>query len=163
MSFSLKVIACLHLGPWKFQKLQSSPFSSTSGQLLCSPPPALYAARPPLWAASPRHLFLALAPTRRSQPAPSLLGRALELPSLATQPRTAQRPPPRRRSGGLAAEPQASNSRAQQHQGDSFMLSRTLSLQFPDPNPQNSAAVRSNPGKLHTAVEPTSPQPLRPC
>jgi len=68
--------------------LQSSPFSSTSGQLLCSPPPALYAACPPLSAASPRHLLLALA-SRVAQKLPTAL-----YPSRCALPASPRRPEP---------------------------------------------------------------------
>ena len=73
----LKVISVLQLGPWKFQKLQSSPFSSTSGQLLywlcrrrvAAPPTALgRLPAPPLaragFHASPRNSTAAFAPRR---------------------------------------------------------------------------------------------------
>ena len=79
---------------------------------------------------------------------------ALELPSLATPPRTAQRPPPRRRGGELAAEPQASNSRAQQHQEGPFTLSRMLSLQFPDPNPRTAPPSAQTPASLTSSSNP---------
>ena len=52
LSFSLKVIAVLQLGPWNFWKLQISPDSSTSCLLACSAPLAAAAVqhRPPHWA-----------------------------------------------------------------------------------------------------------------
>ena len=112
MSFSLKVIVCLQSGPWIFWKLQTGPFSSTSGQLLCSAPPACRSAAHRSGPPPQRHLLPACLlyssgrrrcaappaalgrpeatscsrwpPTRRARAAAALLPLALELPCSAT-------------------------------------------------------------------------------
>ena len=106
-------------------------------------------------------LCFALAPTRRpgAAPPPSFL--ALEPPRpchAPTQlPEPPRRPPPRRRRGATAAAPQGLLSRAPQPLENPYTLFRTLSLRFPAPTPQNTAAAPQNAGELTLAVEPTPP------
>ena len=154
MSFSLKVIAILHLGPGNFWKLQNSPFSPSSCLLACSvfphrrcavSPAPWRASRPPLLRAGARASLRSFS---------TALGLALVPPPFATPPRTASRSPPRRRHGGPTAAPQGLISRAHEH----YFYLRKLFLSsfrlFRAPTPQNAAAAPLELRRAHPAVDP---------
>src|SRR6185437_6100492 len=78
---------------------------------------------------------VALSPTRRPESPPPLLCFALALHLPCHAPRTSSRPPPRRRRGELAAEPQDPFQRAHEHLKDpsDLFLSFFCSLLAPTP------------------------------
>ena len=132
------------------------PFSFLPAPLLPAP---LNRAAPP--AASPANSDFAFASRwhPRVAPPPSFL--ALEPPrpchAPTPLPEPPRRPPPRRRRGATAAAPQGLLLRAPQPLENPYTLFRTLSLRFPTPAPQNTAAAPQNAGELTLAVEPTPP------
>ena len=75
-------------------------------------------------------------------------------PPLATLPRRAPRPPPRRRRGELGIEPGFPISRAPQPQEHSRNTFPSHPLQLPTQTPQNTAAVHTHAGELALTVAP---------
>ena len=169
MSFSLKVILVLHLGPWKFWKLQMGPFSpSPVCPSLSHRRPTVPRRPPPFWAGR--------RPTPVSPPlhASSLdpwthYPLALELPSLATPPRSSSRLPPRRPPTGARRRPQFRLLLGRAHPRALFLaIPSTLGLtnrsaepcfSIPPPLPSICAAARRPPVERPPR---TSTSPVRP-
>ena len=110
--------------------------------------------RPPLWAAYPRHLLLALASTRRAEAPHRSTPRAVPSPRLATRSEDCRRPPPRRRRGWPTAAPQSPIPRAPEHYKHPRKLFLSFFRSFPLPRPQSAAAIHLNAGKLDAAANP---------
>ena len=109
MSFSLKVIAYLQNGPWKFWKLENSPFLPPPGPSPVFPGAAVQSLSPAPWRARPAALRFALAPTRRPRAPPPPLASRCALPCRATRPRRAQsRPRGRHRDAAVESPLQSS-------------------------------------------------------
>ena len=159
MSFSLKVILVLHLGPWKFWKLQIDPFSpsSVSPSLLSltadsATPPAAALGRPRPTPTSPL-LRAGVHASRPSSSTPSSF--ALDLPSLRHAPAEASRgchlaaavaraaQHPRPSSIARISTPGSSTTRSPRS------LARSLP-RLPKPAPPSTR----NPGELDAAAGP---------
>ena len=125
--------------------MQISPNFSTSCLLACSAPRRRWAAPPAALGRLPGHLLLALAPTRRARPSPPPFCLALALSSPCHAHKTACRPPPRRRRGGLTAAPQRPISRAHKHYKYPSKLIRELFRLFLASTLQNTAAAPLEP------------------
>jgi len=128
------------------------------------PTPALFRRRPPTaptpapWRGFPAAFFCRAGAHASPRSRSTALAIALCLPrpchARCRVQKHPRRPPPRRRRGELAAEPQDPFFRAPEH----YKKPRTLFLssfrQFPNPTPQNAAAAPQNAGELTLAVEP---------
>jgi len=154
LSFSLKVILILHSGPWKFWKLQNSPFllppapSSVFPRRRCAEP------SPAQWRACPATFCIALAPTRRAAPPPPPIASRWSSPAVPCRPepphgrhlavamaRPRQRPPP-----SPSARPSTTNT-PKTESPHSFALSSP-------PHPRTAPPPRLNSDELHPAVAP---------
>src|SRR6185503_11645103 len=116
-----KSYRCFTVGSLEFLEIAKLPLSSTS------PPCSVLRRRPPTaptpapWRGFPAFPAInsscSVAHASRG-PSPPLFGFALALSSPCHAPRTSSRPPPRRRRGELAAEPQDPFQRAHEHLKD---------------------------------------------
>jgi len=129
----LKVTSALQFGPWKFQKLQSSPFSSTSGQLLCSAPSACCRAAHRSGPPPQRHLLPASCSTRRAAP-----------PRRSTP-----------RAGALNPSPRAPAELSGRH----LAVAVASSLQSPGPRFLARSRTKSTPESFSTRLFAYSPLP----
>ena len=158
MSFSLKVIACLQNGPWKFWKLQNSPFLPPPAPSPVFPGAAVQSLSPAPWRARQAAFCFALAPTRRPRASPPPLPSRCASPCRATRPRRAQsRPRGRHRDAAVESPLQSSPP---------FPITRTGTTKTPAsyssppfafsvlPRPRTAPPPRLNSDELTSAAEP---------
>ena len=142
-----KSYRCFTVGSLEFLEIAKLPLSSTSTPLLCFAPPPTDGTD----AGAVERLLGRLFPSRcrprvAPEPPPSLLGFALALSLPCHAPRTSSRPPPRRRRGELAAEPQDPFQRAHEHLKDPSDLFLSFFCSLRAPRPRNTtAAIRRTP------------------
>ena len=153
LSSILKVIAGLQIGPWSFWKFRLGPFPLPPAPLLSlAADRRRHAARPPLWAALPRHLPPAsFHASRPSSSTPSSF--ALDLPSL-------RHAPPKLRAAATSPPPWPGQDRARR----SFLSRASASLEVPQrvPLALSHAPCPVSPNqRRRSSVTPASSTPQR--
>ena len=158
----LKVISALQFGPWNFQKLRLGPLSPSSSLLALFFPAAAVQRRPPAVESQP-----ATSASRwHSHVAPNPLHRfLLRAGASPAVPRRPEPPAGRHLAAAVASPGQSPKTTSVTRTSTTKALASHSSRPFTCsslPRPRTHRRHPQNTGELHAAVEPTSPQLLRP-